>query len=156
MPRNLTTIQARAILAQDTAEVFLPCLKIVAGETFRIVNNTQAITKADGEYEPYPFEPSFPNDSDEASGSVSVRISNIDRQVTEMLKSFNGIPLATLELVTANDPDSPILGPCEFSVTGAEANITDITLNLGHEEDFLNQQVPAQSYIPSTSQGLFQ
>lgn len=156
MPRILTTNQARAILAQDTAEVFLPCLKLVAGETFRIVNNTESVTKSDGIYEPYPFEPSFPNDSDESSGSVSVRISNIDRKVTEMLKSFNGIPSATLELITASQPNNPILGPCVFAVTGAEANITDITLSLGHEEDFLNQQVPAQSYIPSTSQGLFQ
>lgn len=156
MPRILTTAQAMAILAQDTAEVFLPCLKIIAGEEFRIVNNTESIEKYDGTYEPYPFEPSFPNDSDESRNQVSVRISNIDRKVTEMLKSFNGIPSVTLELVTASQPNNPILGPCDFSVVSAEANITEITLNLGHEEDFLNQKVPAQSYIPSTSQGLFQ
>lgn len=156
MPRNITPAQARSILSQDTAEVFLPCLKIVAGDTFRIVNNTESVTKSDGEYSPYPFEPSFPSDSDEENASVSIRISNIDRAVTQMLKDFNGIPNATLEMVTASDPDSPIIGPCEFAVTGAEANINEITLSLGHEEDFLNQQVPAQSYIPSNSQGLFQ
>ena len=156
MPRELTINQAKAILAQDTAEVFLPCLKLVSGETFRIVNNTEPLTKSDGVYQPYPFEPQFPDDSDERGGGVSIRIDNVERDVTRLLRDTTGIPTAVLELVTASEPDRPILGPCNFSVLSAESDIMQVTLNLGHEEDFLNQQVPAQKYIPANSQGLFQ
>jgi len=155
MARVLTTAQARAILAQDTAEVFLPCLKIVAGETFRIVNNTEPLAKADGVYQPYPFEPEFPEDSDERGATVAVRIDNVERDVTRLLREFEGVPQATLELVTASEPDSPILGPSEFSVLSADADVMQVTLSLGHEEDFLNQRVPAQSYSPTNSQGLY-
>lgn len=156
MARQLTPAQARAILAQDTSEVFLPCLKIIAGETFRIVNNTEELTKADGVYKPYPFEPQFPEDSDEKGSTISVRIDNVERDVTRLFRDAIGVPMATLELVTASEPDRPILGPCEFSVLSGEADIMQITLQLGHEEDFLNQRVPAQTYGPTNSQGLYQ
>lgn len=155
MPRQLTPTQARAILAQETAEVFLPCLKIEAGETFRIVNNTEPIAKSDGDYLPYPFTPQFPDDAGESGGGVSISIDNIDREVSRMLRDYSGIPSATLELVTASEPDSPVLGPCQFSVLGAESGLMQINLTLGHEEDFLNQRVPAQTYSPTNSQGLY-
>lgn len=155
MPRTLTPTQARAILAQDTAEVFLPCLKIEAGDTFRIVNNTEPITRADGVYQPYPFEPQFPDDDDESGGNVSIRIDNIDREVSRLISTYQGIPKATLSMVTASEPDSVVLGPCDFSILGADVDQLAVTLGMGHEEDFLNQRVPAQTYNPSNSQGLF-
>lgn len=155
MPRQLTPTQARAILAQETAEVFLPCLKIEAGETFRIVNNTEAILRADGEYQPYPFNPQFPDDDDEQGSGVTITVDNIERDVSRMLRDYQGVPKATLELITADEPDSPVLGPCEFSILAADVDVMQVSLTLGHEEDFLNQRVPAQTYNPSNSQGLF-
>lgn len=155
MPRPLTPTQARAILAQETAEVFLPCLKIEAGETFRIVNNTEAIVRADGEYQPYPFNPQFPDDDDEQGSGVTITVDNIERDVSRMLRDYQGVPKATLELITADEPDSPVLGPCEFSILAADVDVMQVSLTLGHEEDFLNQRVPAQTYNPSNSQGLF-
>lgn len=153
--RQLTPTQARAILAQETAEVFLPCLKIEAGGTFRIVNNTEAIVRADGEYQPYPFNPQFPDDDDEQGSGVTITVDNIERDVSRMLRDYQGVPKATLELITADEPDSPVLGPCEFSILAADADVMQVSLTLGHEEDFLNQRVPAQTYNPSNSQGLF-
>lgn len=155
MPRPLTPTQARAILAQETAEVFLPCLKIEAGDTFRIVNNTEAIVRADGEYQPYPFNPQFPDDDDEQGSGVTITVDNIERDVSRMLRDYQGVPKATLELITADEPDSPVLGPCEFSILAADVDVMQVSLALGHEEDFLNQRVPAQTYNPSNSQGLF-
>ena len=155
MPRPLTPTQARAILAQETAEVFLPCLKIEAGDTFRIVNNTEAIVRADGEYQPYPFNPQFPDDDDEQGSGVTITVDNIERDVSRMLRDYQGVPKATLELITADEPDSPVLGPCEFSILAADVDVMQVSLTLGHEEDFLNQRVPAQTYNPSNSQGLF-
>ena len=155
MPRALTPTQARAILAQETAEVFLPCLKIEAGDTFRIVNNTEAIVRADGEYQPYPFNPQFPDDDDEQGSGVTITVDNIERDVSRMLRDYQGVPKATLELITADEPDSPVLGPCEFSILAADVDVMQVSLTLGHEEDFLNQRVPAQTYNPSNSQGLF-
>ncbi len=155
MPRQLTPTQARAILAQETAEVFLPCLKIEAGDTFRIVNNTEAIVRADGEYQPYPFNPQFPDDDDEQGSGVTITVDNIERDVSRMLRDYQGVPKATLELITADEPDSPVLGPCEFSILAADVDVMQVSLTLGHEEDFLNQRVPAQTYNPSNSQGLF-
>jgi hypothetical protein len=155
MPRELSTAQARAILAQETEEVFLPLLTLSAGETFRIVNNTEPLVTVEGTHLPYPFEPEFPADSDERGGGVSVRIDNIDRDVTRLIRDFEGVPTATLSLVTASEPDTPVIGPCEFAVVSAEVDELQVTLQMGHEEDFLNQRVPAQTYSPTNSQGLY-
>lgn len=155
MPRELSTAQARAILAQETEEVFLPVLTIQAGETFRVVNNTEPLETAEGTHLPYPFEPEFPADSDERGGGVALRIDNIDREIIRLIRDHQGVPTATLSLVTASEPDSPIIGPCEFSILGAEVDELQVTLQMGYEEDFLNQRVPAQTYSPTNSQGLY-
>ena len=157
MPRTLTPTQASAILAQDTAEVFLACVTITLGdaEPMRIVNNTESVMRLAGEFVPYPFAPEFPEDTGSPAGGVALRIDNIDREVTRLVRAYDGIPLATLELITASEPDAVIIGPCEFSVLGSEYDEMAITLSLGHEEDFLNQRVPAQTYSPSNSPGLW-
>jgi hypothetical protein len=154
MPRILSPAAARATLARETEEVLLQCLTIEAGETFRLVNNTETVMRAVGDYRPYPFEPVLPDDSDSA-GQLTIRLDNIDRRVTELVTSFEGVPLVTVELVLASSPDVVEFGPCRFSVVGSEFDAMVISLALDFEEDFLGQSVPAQTYSPSNSPGLF-
>ena len=62
---------------------------------------------------------------------------------------------AVIEVFTAQTPDVVERGPFAFSVLGSELDVMTIRLSLGYEEDFLNQAVPAQSYTPSNSSGLW-
>jgi hypothetical protein len=157
MPRILSPVAAEAILARETGEVFLVCLTVSGDglDTLRAVNNTESVVRAGGTYHPYPFEAVLPEDSDAASPQVQLRIDNCDRQVTRALREYSGVPQCTLEVILASDPDTVEVGPFEFSILAVEYDAMVISVNLGYEEDFLNQAVPAQSYTPTSSPGLF-
>jgi hypothetical protein len=157
MPRTLSAAAARAILARETAEVFLACLTISGAglDTLRAVTDTQPLVRAGGTFHPYPFEAVLPEDTDSASPTVQLRVDNIDRQVTGALRAYEGVPQVTLEIVLASSPDTVEMGPFEFSLLAVDYDALLITATLGYEEDFLNQAVPAQSYTPTSSPGLF-
>lgn len=157
MPRTLSAAAAAAILARETGEVFLACLTISGDglETVRIVNNTEQVIRSAGTHRPYPFEPMLPEDSDSPANGVTLAIDNCDREVLRRLRTYSGVPQCTLEIILASSPDTVEVGPFEFSVLSADYDALTITVQLGYEEDFLNQAVPAATYTPSNSPGLF-
>lgn len=155
--RTLSAPAARAILARETEEVFLTLLEITHPDitTIRIANNTEPVVRTDGTYNPWPFEAVIPEDSDAANTQVQLRIDNCDREVTRTLRNLSGVPKCTLRVVLASSPNTDEVGPFNFSILTVDYDAMLITATIGHDEDFLNQAVPAQSYIPSTSPGLF-
>lgn len=157
MPRTLSATAAASALAAQTAEVWLACLTISGSglPTFRIVTDNVPLERSVGTFQPYPFEADLPDDVERTAGTVDIRICNVDREVTRLLKEYGGIPQARLEIVLASQPDIVEVGPFDFSVLAAEADELTISLKLGHNEDLLNQRVPAQSYNPSNSPGLW-
>lgn len=157
MARTLSAAAARAIISRSTEEVFLCLLEITHPdiETVRIVNNTEKVVRLDGEYVPWPFEAVLPDDTDTASPQVQLRIDNCDREVVRKLRELSGVPKCALRIVLASNPNHDEVGPFGFSILSAEYDAMVISVMLGYEEDFLNQAVPAQSYIPATSPGIF-
>lgn len=157
MPRVLSPAAAKAILARQTAEVFLILLEIEHPdiETIRIVNNTEKVVRTEGEYLPYPFEAILPDDTDGATQQVQLRLDNCDRRVTRALRELAGIPKCTMRVVLASAPNIDEVGPFAFSLLSVEYDAIVISAMIGYEEDFLNQAVPAQTYVPSTSPGIF-
>lgn len=157
MSRVLSSAAARAILARETDEVFLVLLEMTHPDldTVRIVNNTEPVVRGGNTFQPYPFEAVLPEDTDTASPQVQLRIDNCDREVTRKLRELEGVPKCTLRVVLASDPDTDEVGPFAFSILSAEYDVMVISVALGYEEDFLNQAVPAQSYTPTSSPGLF-
>lgn len=157
MPRALSPAAARAVLARETDEVFLVLLEISHPDidTIRIVNNTVAVERTEGTYLPYPFEAVLPDDTDNASPQVQLRIDNCSREVTRVLRELAGVPKCTMRVVLASNPDHDEVGPFAFSLLSVDYDAFVISAAIGYEEDFLNQAVPAQSYIPSTSPGIF-
>lgn len=157
MPRVLSPAAAKAILARETAEVFLCLLEIThpAIAPVRIVNNTEPVTRRDGVYQPYPFEAVLPDDTDAGTTQVQLRIDNVDREVCRQLRNLSGVPKCTLRVVLADSPERDEVGPFPFAILGIDVDAMQITATIGYEEDFLNQAVPAQNYIPATSPGIF-
>lgn len=155
--RTLSAAAAEAILARETGEVFLACLTISGDglDTMRIVNNTEQVVRIEGTFHPYPFEADLPEDTDSASPQVTVRVDNVDRQVLRALADYQGVPQCTLEVILASSPDTVEVGPFEFAVLSADFDALLISVQLGYEEDFLNQAVPSDSYTPTSSPGLF-
>src|SRR5690606_35732462 len=124
MPRTLSATAAASALAAQTAEVWLACLTISGSglPTFRIVTDNVPLERSVGTFQPYPFEADLPDDVERTAGTVEIRICNVDREVTRLLKEYGGIPQARLEIVLASQPDIVEVGPFDFSVLAAEAD----------------------------------
>src|SRR5690606_25206776 len=157
MPRTLTPEAAQAILARETGEAFLALLQISGPglTTMRVVNNVEAITRNGQVYQPWAFDGAPPEDSAQQSPTVTLRVDNIDRTVTDLLRSYNGVPVCELVWVMASQPNQAVYGPFEFVVQSATANELTIDLQLGYEEDILNQAFPGQTFSPTNSPGIF-
>jgi hypothetical protein len=156
MTTQISNRMACAILACETGEVVVTCLTFEhesLAEPIRIVNDTVEIVRAAGTFQSYPFEPDLPEDTEEAGGTATLSICNVDKAITQQLKSIDGIPMVTMEVVLVSQPDTVEMGPFEFDIQQAEHDQTTLTLTLGHEEDFMNQAIPAQTYTPSNSPG---
>ncbi|HID8537156.1 TPA: DUF1833 family protein [Stenotrophomonas maltophilia] len=158
MPRILSPAAARAVVAAETDELLLCLLTITHPDlqTIRIVNNTEPVARGSTVWQPYPFEASFPDDTDDATPNVSLRIDNVDRDITRQIKALQGPrPQVRLEAVLASQPGTVEMGPFNFTVLQVDFDIMELSVQIGYQEDFLNQGVPAQTYTPSNSPGLF-
>lgn len=160
MPRTLSPAAAQAILARETAVVFLSAMRITHPdlvEPIRIVNNTEPVQRAEGQYVPWSFEALLPDDTEQAiNAHVDVTIDNVDRRVSRIVRSLSGVrPQVSIEIIIADQPDVVERGPFDFSVLSVDTDVMTLRLSLGHEEDILNQAVPAQSYSPTNSPGMY-
>lgn len=157
MPRIVSQSALQGMLARETEEVFLVTLRLEHPNfgTIRLVNNTQEIVKADGTYLPFPFSVVLPQDTDEQVPQVSIQFDNIDGTITDAIRTIDGRPKCSFEVILASSPDTVEAGPFNFSILNANYDAKSITCNLGFEEDILNQSIPKGVYNPSNSPGLF-
>ncbi len=155
--RTLSPEAAQAILARETGEAFLALMQISGPglDTMRVVNNLESITRNGDVYQPWAFDAAPPEDSAQQSPTVTLRVDNIDRAVTDLLRSYGGVPKCELAWVMSSQPDRAVYGPFEFSILTASANEITIDLQLGYEEDILNQGFPGQTYTPTNSPGMY-
>lgn len=148
----------QAMLAQQTGEVILPFLKIEhpdLAQTYRVVNNTEQIVRADGTYMPFPFRIPEPEQIEKKIPQVQVEIDNTDLEINDALQNLSGYPTITFFTALASSPDTIESGPYVFSFKDVQVNERTITGTLGYEDDVFAQQVPGQNYLPSNSPGLF-
>lgn len=156
--RTVSPTGLQAMFARETAEVFLVTMRVYHASfgTIRVVNNTEAVVKTDGTYQPFPFNLVLPEDTDEQVPSITVTFDNIDGTITDAIRNVTGArPTCSFEVVLASQPNTIEAGPFNFTILGAQYNAKTIECTLGFEEDILNQQVPNGVYTPSNSPGLF-
>lgn len=155
--RAVTQPALQAMLAQQTAEVFVPCLRIQHPdlETIRVCFNTEKLVRADGDYLPYPFQISLPSQREDEIPNVKVTIDNTDLSVNEAIRNLVGAPVVTFDVVLASSPDMIEAGPFYFELQQATADANTIQGVLGQEESTFNQLYPGQQYTPVSSRGLF-
>lgn len=146
-----------AMLSDSTDEVFLACVTLdhASMTPIRVVNNTQNLTRAAGEFLAFPFEIELPADGEDAVVQVQLRIDNVDRQIVQALRALDSAPSVTLEVVLASSPDTVEGGPFEFALKSADYNAIVVTGTLGYEDELLNEPYPGDTFTPTNSPGLF-
>src|SRR5690606_28512994 len=141
----------------ETADGCLDCVVIpgLGVGPHRCVLNNERLERAEGTFLPFSLSVDEPEDSDQLNPTMTIRVDNVDREIIRQLKEYPDIPVTRFETVMASEPDTVVHGPFEFSVRSADADQLFVTIECGHEEDFLNQGFPKDSYGPITSPGLY-
>lgn len=156
--REVSPTALRAMLAQETDEVFLPCLTITHPDLtapIRLVYNTEILHRAAGDYMPFPFHINLPTQSDEEVGTVNLTVDNTDLEVNQQIRALVGQPTVTMEVVLASSPDTVEAGPFEMRLQSVTGDANTLQGTLGQENDIFAQLVPGQQYLPTNSAGLF-
>lgn len=148
----------QALLAQQTTEVFLSFLRVEhpsLAAPLLLVCNYEAITRADGVYQPYAFNAPSPAQKEERIPQTTITIDNTDLTLGSTLRSLRGAPTITLFTALASQPDVIEEGPFVFQLTSISGDLNAITGTLGYDSSVFDQNIPAQNYTPSNSAGLF-
>jgi len=156
--REISAAAMQAVLAQSTPEVFVPCLSInhpTFANPIRLAFNTEVMHRAAGDYMPYAFQIDLPAQHDDSLPQVKLTVDNVDLQVNDAIRTLQGPPTVTMDVVMASSPDVVEIGPFNYNLQSATANADTIQGVLGFEDDIFSQQVPGQNYLPSNSPGLF-
>ncbi len=157
MHRELSPEAVKATLARNTPEAFLAVLQITGpGLTpIRAVNNTESITRNGQVFDPGSFDADPPEDSASKDPTVTLVVDAVDPEHTRQLRGYTGVPECEIVWIMASQPDRAVYGPFEFVIRDAKADELVITLELGHEENILNQGFPGQTYSPTNSPNLY-
>ncbi|MDW5266923.1 MULTISPECIES: DUF1833 family protein [Acidobacteriaceae] len=157
---TISPTQLRAILAQETSEVFLMCLTISHPSfisPYLLVTDTMPLVRSSGTFEPFAFSLNLPNQDDDSLPQVQLVIDNVDNKI---LLAIRNLPAGTrpnivMEVVTASEPDTLVSGPIDFKMLSIDYDDGTITGTIGLEDDILNTAIPGSTYTPTNSPGLF-
>lgn len=157
MSRTLSSGAVRALTAHETEEVFLTLLTIQhidLDSPIRIVANNQDIVSRGDSYLALGFEITLPQDDGETIPQVQLSIDNVDREITETIRSLTSSPSITLEVIMASSPDAVELVIYDMMLDSVTYDDTTITGSLV-VEDILNQSFPSSVIDPQQYKGLF-
>ena len=160
MSRAVSANALRAMLAQETGEVFLLCVTIshpTFAEPYRLVYDQNPLVRAVGTFQPFAFALNLPNEQDDSPPTVQMSIDNVDNAILQAVRTLGaGVrPDVTLEVVLASTPDVVEKGPYDFKFLSADYDEASITGTIGFEDDILNTAIPGDTYTPTNSPGLF-
>ena len=101
-----------------------------------------------------PFDLILPTDQDRATPSSRIRLSNVDRRLTTLLRSTSTPAQFLIEIVLAASPDDvevtfPLLDLMQADTNAAEIELT-VTL-----ETLASEPYPSGTFAPSGFAGLF-
>jgi hypothetical protein len=160
MSRTVSTNALRAMLAQETGEVFLLCVTISHPSftaPYRLVYDQNPLVRTAGTFEPFAFALNLPNEQDDSPPVVQMAIDNINNAILKAVRNLPaGIrPDIVLEVVLASSPNVVEKGPYDFKFLSTDYDEASLTGTIGFEDDILNTAIPGSNYTPTNSRGLF-
>ncbi|EAU45067.1 DUF1833 family protein [Salipiger bermudensis] len=155
--RNLSDRLLAATYAQESAEVFVPIVKLTHSdwtESVRWVRDTVALVHGGETYSPFPFDLALPEDKDEGFPVLRFSAQNVTREIIGQLRKVRNEVLGEVSWVLAATPDVVEMGPFEVQITGIEYDA--LTINgVMTIEPILEEQFGFLEMTPSVCPGLF-
>jgi len=154
----ISTAQMRELLSENNPEAYIGLLRIQhpsLANDLLLAYNTDTVHRTDGDYLPFPFELSIPDDTDDEIAPLQLTIDNASLEVSNQLRSIQGEPKVIFRVVLASEPDTDLAGPFYMNLKTSTGDVHSIKGSLSYEDDIWKQQVPAQVYSPANSKGMY-
>lgn len=131
-------------------------LRLSSDPTARLSDNPLAYgTVSRGQqYDFLPFQWVAPEEGDEAPSEIQFRILNFDVNMIQLLRSTSTPASVTVEVITSAALNDVEISYPSFDLTGASYDNDAIVLSLAIDS-LVTEDVPAESFTPSTFPGLF-
>lgn len=112
------------------------------------------LVSRDYPYYHYPFQINLPSDMDGAAPTSNITIDNISRELTEMIRGLDGIPVFKIEVVLNISPDVVEVQFADFELHQVTSDAHSITGDLVLDT-YTREPYPAMIMDPSRTPGLF-
>lgn len=158
MPRTISAEARAAIFAQQTGEVFVVLLDLehpAFTSPVRVCSDNRRVVSGGYAYDPFPFDITLPDETEDSPPRVSLRIDNVDRRIVSEIRRVSGAPVrVVVRVVLASSPDTVEAGPFEFALRDVTYDEQAVEGTLMYE-DLLNEPFPADSFTPARFPSLF-
>lgn len=155
--RSVSTLMQQAMYASSTKEVVLLLLKIShqnLADPIRVVNNFEPIVSQGYTWTAYPFEITMPSESDDQIPVMMLKIDAVDRQIITVIRSLQGPPEITLDVILAAQPDIVEASVQGFKMKSVSYDNLVVEAELRLEE-ILSEPFPQHAFTPALFPGLF-
>ena len=155
--RSVSTLMQQAMYASSTEEVVLLLLKISHQNLvapIRVVNNFEPIASQGYTWTAYPFEITMPSESDDQIPVMILKIDAVDRQIITVIRSLQGPPEITLDVILAAQPDIVEASVQGFKMKSVSYDNLVVEAELRLEE-ILSEPFPQHAFTPALFPGLF-
>lgn len=157
MARNVSSTARQAINAPQTGEVFLVLVEITHEDLvtpLRFVNNTKDITHNSNTYTAVAFRFTPPVEEDGTISNTSIEFDNVDRSITQVIRSLSSPPSITIKVVLSSSPDTVEAGPWEFILRNVVYNMHTISGDLFYQ-NYVRNYTSSLSYSTYNFPGLY-
>lgn len=147
----------QAIYAQETGEVFVVLVEIDHDDLpspIRICSNDVDITSNGNVYVAYPFNIELPSEEEGDLPQARLTVDNVDRSLTEAIRTIQTPPSVRIMIVLASDPDTIEVDMPDFVFTNISYDAQTVTGTISIE-NFMSEPFPGDVFTPSQFPGLF-
>lgn len=122
-------------------------------DPIRVVNNTENIISNGVTYAGFPFEISLPESNETAPPRATLTISNVGREIGQVIRSIVSPPFVAIRVIRQQTPDVIEVEHSGMRLSGVTYNAQTVSGDLVRE-DFVREPYPAITYSPADFNGL--
>lgn len=156
MARTLSDPAVESLMGEDTDEVWLALVTIDhedLEEPIRVVNNVVDIESNGETFIGCPFDLELLSETPDGPGVATLSIDNVDKQIIEAVRSIQGPPSVTTQVILASDPDTIELEVGDLTMRNVTADVAKVQGTLELED--LTVEPCSETITPHRFPGMF-
>lgn len=153
----VTASTKEELFKQETDKQFVTLVTIshdVLDEPIRVCDDHADITSRGNLFVALAFTVTFGEDAEDTVPKARLRIDNVDRRITEAVRSITTRPSVTIEVVRKDDPDTLEMALEDYKITEVDYNAMEVSGEVSLE-NFLLEPYPSAVFDPGRFPGGF-